>query len=385
MLYEELQVIFELKSEVSVDCLNDNYLNEKNQIKLLDFGTQFITKLENLIKKLNETYSQLNNLIEDLTNRFGFSSTVLTKDLAGYCSMFISIRDILKNVIDSHRGIDLLSKKAYEFLVLVNSYKSDDLKMNFFQVFDEILSNANEMNHQKMLTDEKAPQEQQSSTENIQIVVSSLDLNIFYEPQRILSEKLHEKYALFRSKELSTSQSQSPTNLNNISHNSFTTKIFLAEVINDHEMATLNLKNDEFILLENVHIVNARHEIMSKSFQSTGSKSITRLNNLVKLTPILNVNKRSEDTYKFVPFIDYETNEFICVFCIKFWHSNQSSLSNTSSVSDHSNNSSFDNNNQMDKTTGSNLNIPIYNPIYFCIYNSAQHLIKKINQLLNDS
>ena len=111
---------------------------------------------------------------------------------------------------------------------------------------------------------------------------------------------------------------------------------------------------------------------MSKSFQTTCKKESKRLE-IIKLTPIMNDQTKPEDTYKYVPLIDDETGETLCMVCFKFWHSKNSSLQSTLSKS----NESIDNDNMQSQHIAQN--IPIYNPIYFYIFSKTQHFLKTLN------
>jgi len=122
------------------------------------------------------------------------------------------------------------------------------------------------------------------------------------------------------------------------------------------------------LIVENLYVLNAFYETMSKSFQSTGNKTSKRLP-LIRLTPILSEQTKPEDTYKYVPLIDDVTGEIICMVCIKFWHSKNSSLQSTISKS----NESLDSN---DSHQLSLQNIPIYNPIYFYVFQKTQSFSK---------
>ena len=129
---------------------------------------------------------------------------------------------------------------------------------------------------------------------------------------------------------------------------------------------------DASLLVENVFVLNAFYETMSKSFQPTANKSSKRLS-LIRLTPILSECSKPEDTYKYVPLIDDETGETICMVCFKFWHSNNSSLQGTLSQSL---------NDQRGDTPSMLAQIPVYNPIYFYVFNATQNFLKAMEQKL---
>ncbi len=356
---------------------------DSNENKLLEFELSLINKLEELIKKLEEPILTLNSLNDRLKyNNIDINSNILKQEISNYSIMFLNIKNILMNLIDSHKGLDLIHKKTYEFLILMNDYHSKDKLKVFFEVFDKIIFNSvklceninQDLNKQSKTTAEDLE-------EKSFILLNIIDLEIFYDAKNILSKRLHDKYALCRSRESNT---QSPTNLVVIA-NKFGQKtnnrIFIAEVVSENiDFVDLNVKESEipYILVQNIHVVNARYDMMSKSFQSTSSKSINKLK-MIKLVPLLNENKKSEDTYKLVPLIDQETNTLLCILCIKFWQNSQSNLSSeitSASSSQLSHRDSFDG---VLQTT---INIPVYNSIYFCIYNSTQNLITNINEVL---
>lgn len=215
------------------------------------------------------------------------------------------------------------------------------------------------------------------------ILLRKLDLNLLYDTQRMLAKIMNDVYINSRN---NVSSSSNNTNNNNDKHikklNNH--KVFFLELV-DQELKSFDhsrIETEErIILLDNLHIINGEYEIMTKSFQATANKSINKLN-LVKLTPIFNHNKKSEDTYKIVPFIDFETKELICTFCIKFFNENQRSLSNTmessSSYKSHQKLS-----NDHDTENSQFMYSIFYNPIYFCVFNQTGHLIKEINSILN--
>ena len=119
---------------------------------------------------------------------------------------------------------------------------------------------------------------------------------------------------------------------------------------------------------------------MSKSFQSTGNKATKKLD-VIKLTPILSEQLKPEDTYKYVPLIDDESGETICMICFKFWHSKNSSLQSTMYKS----NESLGNNESKQQQNEMNVhNVPIYNPIYFYVFSETQSFLKSLNNFCNN-
>jgi hypothetical protein len=143
--------------------------------------------------------------------------------------------------------------------------------------------------------------------------------------------------------------------------------------------------DDEYdVLIENLCVVNAFYEIMSKSFQSTSKKVVNRLS-LIKLRPMLpdEGNLKSDDKRKFVPLVDSTTNATICVVCIKFWQNSNSSLSGTlNSQQKHSgeelDHASKTKRDSTIKQSVSLNNIPFYAPIYFTTFNSSQYFVKTL-------
>ena len=380
LLHDELRTIFEIKSDVKIDVLSERYLDSK-QNQLLEFEPSLIDKLEELIKKLTHSILDLNSLNEKLNNpNIDINSSILKQEINSYSNMFLNIKTILMNLVDSHKGVDLINSKTYKFFMLMNDYSCKDKLLDFFEIFNKIIINSGQMceiiNHD-LDEQSKTPQETEGKSFRL---LNIIDLDLLYNAKNILSKRLHDKYVLCRNLETS----QSPTSLAMIA-NKFglksNSRIFIAEVVTeDLNSMDLNVKESElpFILVQNIHVVNARYEMMSKSFQSTSSKSINKLKTL-KLVPILNENKKSEDTYKLVPLIDHETNSLLCILCIKFWQNNQSSLSSTMTSASSSQLSHRD---SIDGISPSTINIPIYNSIYFCVYNSTQNLIKNINDIL---
>ena len=142
--------------------------------------------------------------------------------------------------------------------------------------------------------------------------------------------------------------------------------------------ASSNELNDiqESLIIENVFVLNAFYETMSKSFQPTGNKTSKKLP-LIKLTPIISEQTKPEDTYKYVPLIDNETGAVVCMVCIKFWHSKNSSLESTFSKS----NESIDNN---DSNRLPQQIIPIYNPIYFYVFSKSQNFFKILEEFFGN-
>lgn len=130
------------------------------------------------------------------------------------------------------------------------------------------------------------------------------------------------------------------------------------------------------LIVENILLLNAFYETMSKSFQSTANKTSKRLP-LIKLTPIISEQTKPEDTYKYVPLIDDETGAVLCMVCIKFWHSKNSSLQSTFSKSSES----LDNNNDNQLSLQ---NIPIYNPIYFYVFSGTRNFLQKLDDFFNN-
>jgi hypothetical protein len=125
--------------------------------------------------------------------------------------------------------------------------------------------------------------------------------------------------------------------------------------------------------LENIYIANAYYDIMSSSFKPTTNKSLNCLN-LIKLTLI----DAKDSTLECVPLINNEIDKTeISILRIKFWQKNNS-LSNTTSKEIKKNSLSSNDSRSLQ-------NIPIINPIYFCIANPCLQFINEFEQFFKNN
>ena len=74
--------------------------------------------------------------------------------------------------------------------------------------------------------------------------------------------------------------------------------------------------------------------------------------------------------------MNYQTREEICSLKVKFLQSSQSSLQNTRNKNNNKK-KNFDETDQMQT------NIPVLNPIYFCVFNLNQEFIFKMENFFN--
>lgn len=160
--------------------------------------------------------------------------------------------------------------------------------------------------------------------------------------------------------------------------------------------------DDEYTLyVENLCVVNANYEIVSRSFQSTLKKVINKLS-MVRLRPLLaeemlNQTAPDNNKSKYVPLVDVETHATICFVAIKFiWQNNQTSLSNTTSEQRQTTERAVessqkyydaettdpDRNSTAMANQLANKSVPFYAPIYFSLHNSTHAFVRN---LLDDS
>ena len=299
---------------------------------------------------------------------------VFINDLINYKNLFELSKNYISNIVESVEGQHIINNKTVEFYKFIDTYQSQDYRFNFFELFESLISKSkwlcdkiiDEANRIKDLPAESEPEKRR-------INFNTINLDVFYDPHSILSKLLFEKYYHLKklaatNKSEPSSKPSSPT-LNNASPKE---KYYLLEVINDASQIT---EQDKCVYAENLFVLNAFYETMSKSFQSTPIKTVKKLD-LVRITPIVSECTKPEDTYKYVPIINSETNECVCYVYIKFWHSNNSSLQST--LSGNSNNRDGNESNNSDNQ--SQQSIPIYNPIYFFIFNPAHNFIRCLNK-----
>jgi hypothetical protein len=134
--------------------------------------------------------------------------------------------------------------------------------------------------------------------------------------------------------------------------------------------------NCDDLIIENISIVNASYQTMTRSFQSTKSKSINKISK-VKLIK-LSEKERKEDEwrlFKSIPFIDHSSGTVICNFGVRFSYKSETTTttpedtySSSMTLTSSSNSNTIQEEN--DNLIASSIKINFYNSIYFTNFNS---------------
>lgn len=297
-----------------------------------------------------------------------FVSFVL--DLTDYKILFKNLHKQISDLIDCVKGTSnhLASKCLFEFYILINKYQANDNRLNFFQTLKIQIKNSTDLC-------DKISKEFQNNKQT-DYALSRINLDAFYNPNRILNKLLFDMNYNFLKKNQPIDSKISPSVSPDFGKKTsiIREKHFLLEVL---DPSVHIQSSSDCLILENLCIVNAYYDLMTNTFKSASNKSIHRLD-YAKLTSVDQNEIELGGHYKYLPFINYHTKEGICLFKVKFLQSMQSSLSNTTNKRNVLNSG--------DETSNSGLqNIPVLNPIYFCIFNVSQDFIFEMEKFFNSN
>ena len=330
----------------------------------LEFSSEFLKHFSDCLidlKKSVENISNLLNVISTPDNLSKYENHIYyLLDLNQFRVLFKSLIEKISDLNDSVKGDNtgLVNDAALGFYSNISKYCCKYTNSSFFEMLKILIKNSFDIC-------DKVNEEY--DLDNV-----SINLDVLFNPVRVLNKVMYDAYHGLKKatseEELKKAETGSNSSMNMKSIQG-SEKHFLLEIFeSSRSTPPQSLKNKDFsVYLENICIVNAYHEQMSNSFKSTANKSLTKLK-MVRITPILNEYSKPIDTYKLIPFINYHTNEAICIFRVKFCHSSQSSLSSTIAKDARMLNNEMDLQPQQQS-------IPILNPIYFCIFNPNQEFI----------
>jgi hypothetical protein len=354
--------------------------NLVSYLKALHVCIDSINRIEELLgQKINA------NLAKSIQN----SMTLFQLELKNYRELFTYLRDLFARLNECVGAAtsDMTAAKIQDDLIelesLIRTYRSEnDLKLNFFQTLNLLIENSLKLTDRIFLAIRRLDEsdaEAESSTLAASFI-DCVDLNVMYEPYRCLSKLLYEKYSsckqdfIVKCKQQqqesdSTNQAASKSSLVDLKQLELKDKHFYLEVLDDQLQS--KHQQQHCLDLENFYVVNATYEALNRSFQPTLNKSIRQLR-FVRLTPIVDAANNSEANnsgYKYVPLVNKSTNELICLLCIKYWHPKKISLSNsTATTTTTTTTTTTLTSNAAAAAVGGD--IPINNPIYFCLNNS---------------
>lgn len=300
----------------------------------LNFSERFKSNLLSLADDISTEISQINDHLTTKSTKM--SSSHFSLELNDYLRAFNVLVHKISSLCDAINGSKQIDSENLLFYSLINFEEA-----NFFDLIRSKL--ANSTNLREFLSN------------GVQMRINPA---LFYNPKRVLTSIVYDKFHKLSQQ---------------------TSKVFALEVIDESGGWEKYVGDEDYIVLENVCLVNAYYEIMSKSFQPMLNKGENRIR-LVRLKPWLEESgggggdggvkqiSGEERSFKYVPLIDVESKEIICYLCVKFWQSNQSSLSSTwnkeEEVVEVANKPTIASNNN-------NNNIPFYAPIYFYFFNNS--------------
>ena len=354
-----------------------------------DLTNEFHSCLRNSMQIISDKLEHVQQIISitesELSISYEFS--ILHSEISDYKRLFESILECSTHLSECLTGNRLLDARLSLFFSIANQFKTDDQKqLNYFNLVELICNSSTELVRFIQAITSKQDEQARAKTN-----FSIIDPNVFYNPSKILQKILFDKLNMFtRFKE----SGNKPASNMEITFNLIMTPkannqpCFLLDVLDSDSAIG---EQDEFsIRIKNVYIYNSYFELMSKTFQSTSKNVVNKLD-LIKLTPMIDTPEKLGNMYKCVPFIDNESNQLICLVCIKFWQNKQSSLSNTisssndskSTISPDENQSSCSSDAANDKqSTTNSASIPLNSPIYVYLSSFNQNFITQINSLL---
>ncbi len=378
---DEIKILFEIQKEKNPRFLENNsntsliFYNSRDKLSL-SFSPEFIKLLTELLIDLEKSAENISNLTKSImsnqTNLIHFMCFVI--DLSAYKNLFQLLYSQIADLIECAKGnsFHLMSKRLFEFYSLINTYEAAESRCNFIQVLKIQIKNSFD------LCDKLSKECHESK--HSEFVLSRCNLDVFYNPSRVLNKLLFDINYQFFKKNQTTVLNETSKSPPSISPD-IAKKIRLKEryfAMDVLDSSSYLHSTNESLILENLCVINAYYDLMSNSFKSAPNKSIHRLD-FVRLTPVDQVNEIELDgAYKTLPFINYQTREEICSLKVKFLHSSQSSLQNTR-------NNNKKNNDETDQLNKAQNNIPVINPIYFCVFNLNQEFIFKMDNFFNSN
>lgn len=379
-LYDELKFFFDVYSE------SKNGQEASNEQSSFDFTMQFKA---NLYKSIETIKSKTNDVSQTLA-KFqqehckSYNLSVLYTELLSYNSFLERIKQVSIDLYDSIEGEKPINEKVAKFYHLINNYHTEcPMRKGYFTILDGLsqkLSNFVEFASHVI--------ESASSNAELTFNYVSIDSDMLFNSHGVLKKLLLDKktkLALLKDKETKPSEPIDIVNIPAPLKDNTSQKLNFLLQVGESTTSSFDL------IIQNVYVHNAYFDMMSKSFQSTSKKMKNKISSIL-LTPLLDEKSKSGDVYKCVPFIDNETNQIICNVYIKYWHNKQTSLSNTNATGsemnadiksqlgrDDDSQSSDSSNSQNTTKMKPYTPIPLFSPIYFCIYNFNRDFIRKFD------
>lgn len=166
------------------------------------FSAEFQLNCEEFLKIAETELDKIDNLLfktSDQSNSYEIS--LLLTELNDYIRLFQTIKENFSNLLNSFRGVQVLNEKTLNFYELINQFRSKDTKSNFFDMFKVIVSNSSILCDlfQKEYESIKLADSSQALNETSvkrKTNMDRLNLNIFFNPKRLLKRLLFEKYNL---------------------------------------------------------------------------------------------------------------------------------------------------------------------------------------------
>jgi len=296
---------------------------------------------------------------------------MFVNDLRGSEALLAGLKHYMGQLVDflGCGRDELLSDTVLEFYKRLISFRSDNLRLAFFDMVNLILLRVSGLC-------ERLEKEKRAGLAEVEFCVN---LEMFHDPRAVVKKLLFTAYAQVKKEEDRAAKRVDKDKKVSLEKN------FLIEVI---DQASSEFRKNSLVL-ENVCIVNAYYDILSNSFKPTPVKSVSRIG-CVRLTPVTSPSSVDvvERRLKAIPFVDEASCEELCVFRTRFWQGGhvQSCNSTGSQKENLKRNSANSSDSKLSSQTGgAGGNVPILNPIYFCILNPCQSFTGEFCQFFKNN
>ncbi|CAF0940788.1 unnamed protein product, partial [Brachionus calyciflorus] len=319
---ESKKLLNDLKNILEVLTYDEKLTKYNGQI--LEIPQDLEKNITNILELVTNGLSQIDDILTKSSDLIttSFSMILIKEQLNKYKKYFVNLKQNLNDSLNCIKGINSIGQeRIYNFINEINA--------DFFETSEKLVNNSLE------LSEIYFDIYMESKAIGKELTLNKINLDLLIEPSDFMKKICIERFssALKEAKK-------------KVFKNEIT---FRLEVIEDSNDAT----DSNCIYIENISLINASYDLMSKSFVSTSKKSLLKIP-IVKLIQLVECS--DDDTLKCIPLIDSRKNELICAFCIKFWQNKSSSLSSTLS-----------NNQQQSNSPINTPQTPIYYPIFFQI------------------
>lgn len=185
--------------------LAELYLSTEPRLKTNKITYQFSNEFQ---LKCQQLYQSLSNETERITSALhktkdqssSFDLAIFLTELNDFNNFYSIIKENLSNLIKSIRGFQVLNAKTIDFYKFINDYEIKEEKLNFFDLIYRTMSNSSTLCDLYLKEYESVKSFETSSTSDLTLkrdsVLDKINLNIFYNPSRVLKKLLFEKSQL---------------------------------------------------------------------------------------------------------------------------------------------------------------------------------------------